>query len=64
MIRSATPQDVQAMADLEASEPMGSQWTVVQIGEDLKKNDAIVLVSEIDGQVNGHAVAWWIAGEL
>lgn len=64
MIRSATPQDVQAMADLEASEPMGSQWTVVQIEEDLKKSDAIVLVSEIDGQINGHAVAWWIANEV
>jgi len=64
MIRSATPKDVQAMADLEASEPMGSQWTAAQIGEDLKKNDAIVLISEIDNQINGHAVAWAIAGEL
>ena len=64
MIRSATPKDVQSMADLEASEPMGSQWTAAQIGEDLKKHDAIVLISEIDGQINGHAVAWWIADEL
>jgi ribosomal-protein-alanine N-acetyltransferase len=64
MIRPATPNDVQAMADLEVSEPMGSQWTAVQIGEDLEKNDAIVLVIETNGQINGHAIAWCIAGEL
>ena len=64
MIRLATPNDIQAMADLEASEPMGSQWTAVQIGEDLEKNDAIVLITETDGQINGHAVAWWVAGEI
>jgi ribosomal-protein-alanine N-acetyltransferase len=64
MIRPATPNDVQAMASLEASEAMGSQWTAVQIREDLEKNDAIVLITETNAQINGHAIAWWIAGEI
>jgi len=64
VIRPATPKDLTDMAALEAAEPMGTQWSAKQLGESLQKQDAIILAIEVEGQLAGHAVAWWIAGEL
>ncbi len=64
MIRPASLKDIAGMAALETAEPMGSQWSAKQLQENLKKQDASTLALEVEGQLAGHAVAWWIAGEL
>jgi len=64
LIRNAQNSDINAMAALEAAEPMGSQWSATNLKEDLSKSGATVLDSEKSGVFAGHAVAWMIAGDL
>ena len=64
MIRPAVYDDLPAMAELEASEAMGSQWRLAQLEEELHRTHAQVLVAVSNDQFLGHAIAWLIAEEL
>ena len=64
MIRAARPTDLAAMAALESREPMGTQWTLSQLTQELSNPRAVFLVAELEQRPVGHLLAWQTLDEL
>lgn len=62
MIRDAKPADIAAVVEIEA-ECFGRPWSESSFMSELDKDNCDFLVYEIDGQVAGYIIFWYILDE-
>lgn len=63
VVRLARPEDLDALAALEASQPSSAGWTKTQFAAELPRENALVLVAELEGRVVGLLAAWFVPPE-
>lgn len=63
VVRRARPEDLDAMAAIEAAQPTSAGWTKTQFAAELDRENALVLFCELGGRPAGHLAAWFVGAE-
>lgn len=63
VVRLARPEDLDALAAIEASQPASAGWTKTQFAAELSRENALVLAAELKGRVVGLLAAWFVPPE-
>ena len=62
-VRKARPEDLDALAAIEAAQPSSAGWSKTQFAAELTRPHALVLVCELAGRPVGHLAAWFVGAE-
>lgn len=63
VVRPARSEDLDALAEIEASQPSSAGWTKTQFAAELTRENALVLVAELMGRPVGLLAAWFVGPE-
>lgn len=63
IVRRARPEDLDALAAIEASQPSSAGWSKTQFAAELGRENALVLVCEAAGRPAGLLAAWFVGPE-
>ncbi|TBR21014.1 hypothetical protein EPO15_11350, partial [bacterium] len=63
IVRKARPEDLDALAEIEASQPSSAGWTKTQFAAELARENSLLLVCELDGRPAGLLAAWLVGTE-
>lgn len=63
VVRRARPEDLDAMAAIEAAHPSSAGWSKTQFAAELARENALLLVCELGGRPVGHLAAWFVGAE-
>ena len=63
VVRRSRPEDLDALAALEASQASSAGWTRGQFEAELTRENGLLLVCELDGRPAGLLAAWFVGPE-
>lgn len=63
VVRRARPEDLDAMAAIEAAHPSAAGWSKTQFAAELARDNGLLLVCELGGRPVGHLAAWFVGAE-